>query len=101
MMIATIWRFRVNADAVEAFERIYGPHGDWAQLFASAAGYAGTELLRLDGEERIYLTIDRWHSADDYKKAKVVLATDYAALDRRCEAYTSEETWLGLHSVLA
>jgi heme-degrading monooxygenase HmoA len=99
-MIATIWRFRVPPAKVEAFERTYGPHGDWAQLFARAAGYAGTELLRLDDDEPVYLTIDRWLSAADYQRAKIELETDYAALDRHCEAYISEETWLGLHGVL-
>ena len=53
-MIATIWRFQVNHDAIATFERIYGPHGDWAQLFRRCNGYAGTELLKLDGEEPIY-----------------------------------------------
>ncbi len=31
---------------------------------------------------------------------KTLLERDYAALDRRCEAYTSEETWLGLYANL-
>jgi heme-degrading monooxygenase HmoA len=99
-MIATIWRFHVRTAAVDEFERVYGPRGDWAGLFARAAGYAGTELLRLDGDEPVYLTIDRWHSAADYHRAKAELETEYAALDRRCEAYASQETWLGLHAVI-
>jgi hypothetical protein len=28
-----------------------------------------------------------------------MLERDYAALDRRCDAYTSEETWLGLYTI--
>jgi hypothetical protein len=99
-MIATVWRFHVHSEATRAFERIYGPNGEWALLFARAPGYAGTELLRLDGAERIYLTIDRWHSAADYECAKLELDTEYAELDLRCEDYTSEETWLGIHTVL-
>lgn len=99
-MIATIWRFSVNHDAIEAFERVYGPHGDWPRLFARAAGYAGTELLKLDDDVGTYLTIDRWNSASDYHAAKAALAADYAALDRACEALTSGETWLGLHTLI-
>lgn len=98
-MIATIWRFRVPAESVAEFERVYGPEGDWALLFARAPGYAGTELLR--DAEGIYLTIDRWQSESDYRSAKKALEAEYAALDRRCEAYTSEETWLGLYTVHA
>jgi hypothetical protein len=29
-----------------------------------------------------------------------MLERDYAALDRHCDAYTSEETWLGLDTIL-
>ena len=97
-MIATLWRFRVSPAEREAFERAYGPQGDWAQLFARADGYLGTELLRQDDGD--YLTIDRWHSHADYERARAELAAEYAALDRRCEAYTSEETWLGLYTII-
>jgi heme-degrading monooxygenase HmoA len=97
-VIATLWRFLVRADAVDAFERAYGPRGEWAQLFARAYGYAGTELLRLDAEPATYPTIDRWLSAADHDAARTALAEDHAALDRRREAYTSEEAWLGLHT---
>jgi len=98
-MIATVWRFRVAAGKTGEFERAYGPKGDWAVLFARATGYAGTELLKLDGVEDAYLTIDRWHDENDFRAAKKYLADDYAALDRRCEAYTCEEAWLGLYTV--
>ena len=66
----------------------------------AATGYAGTELLKLHGEPATWLTIDRWRDEADYARAKASLADDYAALDRRCEAYTYDETWLGLHTVV-
>jgi heme-degrading monooxygenase HmoA len=99
-MIATIWRFRVRPGKADAFERAYGPRGDWARLFARADGFVDTQLLKLHAEIATYLTIDRWRSEAHYHRAKAVLADDYAALDRCCEAYTSEETWLGLHAVM-
>jgi heme-degrading monooxygenase HmoA len=98
-MIATIWRFRVPAASVEAFEHAYGPAGDWAELFARAPGYLGTELLKLDGEDGTYLTIDRWNTEAEFDATRKILEREYAALDRRCEAYTSEETWLGLYTL--
>jgi heme-degrading monooxygenase HmoA len=99
-MIATIWRFRVRPGLQDAFERAYGPRGDWARLFARGEGYAGTELLKVGAEAATYLTIDRWLSEAHFQRTKAALAEDYAALDRCCEAYTSEETWLGLHAVV-
>jgi hypothetical protein len=97
-MIATIWRSRVLPAAVDAFERVHGPHGDRAQRFARAGDHAGTELLRCEGAP-VCLSTDRWHNAAAHQYAGTGLAAEYAALDRRCEAYTSEETWLGLHEV--
>lgn len=99
-MIAAVWRFRVKSDATEAFERAYGPRGEWARLFARADGYVETELLKLEGEPFHYLTLDRWCSLMQFERAKVDLAADYDVLDRRFEAYTLEETWLGLYSII-
>jgi heme-degrading monooxygenase HmoA len=99
-VIATIWRFDVQPDALDAFESAYGPHGDWAQLFARAPGYAGTELLRLESTDAVYLTINRWQTLADYERFKANLGDDYAELDRRCEAFTLDEAWLGMHTVM-
>ena len=99
-MIAIVWQFRVRPENAEAFEQVYGPGGDWAHLFARADGYAGTELLKLDGQPAQYLTIDRWHDREHFDRAKALLAAEYAELDRRCEAYTSEETRLGIYGIV-
>ena len=98
-MIAIVWRYRVSASSADAFERAYGPRGDWARLFARAQGYIGTELLRIDGGDT-YLTIDRWAGRSEFDDAKRMLHDDYDALDRRCEAYTLEETSLGVFALL-
>jgi heme-degrading monooxygenase HmoA len=49
-----------------AFERVYGPEGDWAQFFRAGRGYLGTELLRDVEQPGRYLVIDRWESSDAY-----------------------------------
>lgn len=63
-MIALV--FRYEARDAEAFERAYGPEGEWAQFFRHGRGYIGTELLRDVEEADRYLVIDRWESADAY-----------------------------------
>jgi heme-degrading monooxygenase HmoA len=63
-MIALVFSYEVRD--VAGFERAYGPDGDWAQLFAGASGYIGTELLRDVETPGRYLVIDRWDSADAY-----------------------------------
>jgi heme-degrading monooxygenase HmoA len=63
-LIALVFRYEVR-DA-EAFERVYGPEGEWAQFFRQGSGYIGTELLRDVEEPDRYLVIDRWESAEAY-----------------------------------
>ena len=63
-MIALVFRYEVRDD--EAFERAYGPDGDWAKFFRQGRGYVGTELLRDVEAPSRYLVVDRWESADAY-----------------------------------
>ena len=59
-MIALVWRYEVLEEARAAFEATYAPTGAWAQLFARAGGYRGTELFR--AEDGSYLTLDIWRA---------------------------------------
>jgi heme-degrading monooxygenase HmoA len=93
--IVRIWRYRVDAPQCAQFERIYGGNGDWARLFAQGEGYLGTRLLRDPFEHGVYITVDRWRSADDWRAFLARFASDYAALDRACDALTREELDLG------
>lgn len=63
-MIALVFSYEVR-DA-EAFERAYGPDGEWAEFFRQGVGYIGTELLRDIELPSRYLVVDRWESADAY-----------------------------------
>ena len=93
--IVRVWRYRVAEPQRAEFERRYGADGDWAQLFARAEGYLGTQLLRDPLEAGVYLTLDRWRSAADFQAFLARFGAQYAALDRACDALTSEETDLG------
>jgi len=59
--------FSYDSRDADAFERTYGPDGDWATFFATGPGYIGTELLRDVEITGRYLVIDRWESAEHYK----------------------------------
>ena len=63
-MIALVFRYEVRAQ--EAFERAYGPEGEWAQFFRQGRGYVGTELLHDVEEADRYLVVDRWESIEAY-----------------------------------
>jgi heme-degrading monooxygenase HmoA len=63
-VIALVFRYEVRDP--EAFERAFGPEGEWAAFFRQGRGYIGTELLRDLEEPERYLVVDRWESADAY-----------------------------------
>jgi heme-degrading monooxygenase HmoA len=58
--------FSYEARDPEAFERAYGPEGEWAEFFGRGSGYVGTELLRDVENPGRYLVVDRWESREAY-----------------------------------
>ena len=93
-MFIRVWRYVAASGREADFERVYGPEGDWAQLFSVGDGYRRTELLRgaAAGE---YLVIDRWVSRDAWQAFLDAHRTAYDALDRRCRALTESEVPVG------
>lgn len=100
-MIVVIWRYRVRMGRESAFERVYGPRGDWAVLFRRAAGYITTELLQDASAPRLYLTIDRWQSETAYHAFRERQSQEYEALDAHCAALTESEEFLGTFLFIA
>ena len=97
-MIALIWRYEVLDEARAAFEATYAPTGAWAQLFARADGFRGTELFK--AEDGSYLTLDIWNSSADFEAFLAAHRDDYEALDRSTESWTASEHRLGEYEVL-
>lgn len=105
MTYVVIWEFEVPAERCDAFERAYGPDGDWVSLFQRSAGFLGTELLRetlddaVEDEEppqsRTYFTVDRWVSRDVYVAFSERWADAYAELDDQFLELCNVEVCLG------
>lgn len=90
-----IWQFRVRAGMEAPFQRIYGPQGDWAQLFRTGAGYLRTELNRSLTDPQVFVTLDFWTSQHAYDRFRGESSAGYDAIDARCEALTISELELG------
>lgn len=90
-----IWKFQVNPDKETEFQRVYGPEGQWVQLFRQGKGYRQTLLLKDLDVPGTYATIDLWESEAAYKTFKEVFAEEFEALDRACESLTQREEQLG------
>jgi heme-degrading monooxygenase HmoA len=90
-----IWEYAVRPDQLGGFVEAYGPSGAWAQLFRRAPGYRGTELYRDREDPLRFVTIDFWLNEAAWSAFRRDFAAEYAALDRRCEVFSSAERPLG------
>jgi heme-degrading monooxygenase HmoA len=90
MTYAIVWRYRVPAPSMDAFERAYGPDGAWVELFRRFPAFLGTALVRAD-EPGVYLTIDRWASAAAYEAFLRAAGAEYERLDGELASLTEAE----------
>ena len=94
-MIHIVWEFVVKEGAVEEFERVYGPDGAWAHLFASYPRFRGTALLRDEDTPRRYLTIDVWETDSDRRRVLTHEKARYRDLDEAMADLTESEDEIG------
>lgn len=92
---AYLWRYQVDPKRITEFLLAYGPDGEWVRLFRRDPAYLYTELLRDAGDDCIFITIDYWTSRAARDLFRERWSAEFAALDRRCEAYTQDEQLLG------
>ena len=90
-----IWEFRVRAGMEAQFEHVYGPTGDWAQLFSQNEAFIKTQLVRDSKKGRRYLTLDFWKSEEAYARFREKAAVEYQAIDERCGQMTETEREIG------
>lgn len=94
-MVTIVWEFRVKPGAIEEFENHYGPSGTWVSFFRKGDGYRETALLQDSSDPTRYLTLDTWDDEDSYRRFRETFAAEYAALDKVCAAFTTEERQVG------
>ena len=99
-MYCVIWEYLAKSGKEAAFERAYGPAGDWAALFARADGFVGVSLHRDVILPRRFIVIDRWSSPDAYEAFRSRYAVEYDALDKAYSALSDREAPLGSFETL-
>jgi heme-degrading monooxygenase HmoA len=90
-----VWRFRPPEGREQEFAEAYSGDGSWAQLFARATGYRGTQLLRPVEKGGWWLTIDRWDTTADFEAIGHDFGEEYRALDAELEGVAGEEEFVG------
>jgi hypothetical protein len=93
-----VWEFRSRTAKRRAFERAYGPDGEWATFFRKGKGFLGTELIRDAHNAGRYLTLDFWKSRKLYERFKNQNRETYELIDQRCESLTTQESEIGQFS---
>jgi heme-degrading monooxygenase HmoA len=93
-MFVILWEFKVKRGLEKTFESVYGPDGDWAQLFRRSPDYKGTRLIPDVSYPRRYLTFDYWATQKAFEAFRTQCVTEYAELDKRCESLTDSERHL-------
>ena len=99
-MFLVLWEFDVKQGCKERFGSVYGPDGDWAQLFRRDPAYLRTLLLRDLFRELTYLTCDFWENREVYKAFLLANSNAYHALDKTCEGLTLAERKIGAYERL-
>jgi len=95
MSYIVAWQFVVTTQDEKLFEAVYGPDGDWVQLFRRDPRYIRTDLVRDAENLRRYLTLDHWESQQAYDDFSAKFAEEYKRIDARCEAFTESEKLIG------
>jgi len=90
-----IWEYHVRPDRVDEFERLYGPQGEWIELFGRSTGYIRTELHRDRSQPNRFVTVDHRDSYDAWLDWRAGFASQFEELDRRGEQLTAEEWEVG------
>jgi len=94
-MFVTLWEYEVKPGCEESFENVYGPTGDWAELFRSDTNYHETRLLRDVTRPAVYMTMDFWASRQACEVFVASHAAEYKDLDAEGEKLTLSERRIG------
>ena len=94
-MFLVLWEYEVKPGNALEFENVYGSTGAWAQLFQRDARYLGTQLMRAIARPTYYLTLDARESRTAYEDFKSAHTIDYVEYDKKCDALTASEKFLG------
>jgi heme-degrading monooxygenase HmoA len=96
-MFLALWEYEVKPGCEERFETVYGPEGDWAQLFRRDGRYQETRLLRDPLRPGVYITLDFWSSRKDYEEFKATHCVEYEKIDAVGEGLTVRERCVGVY----
>jgi len=80
-MFLALWEYEVKPGCEQRFEKVYGPDGDWAQLFRNNSHYYETRLVRDGFRCEVYMTLDFWETRAAFEEFVLAHQIEYQAID--------------------
>ncbi len=96
---AYVWTYKVKPEQREAFAEAYGPNGVWPEFFSQSPGYIRTDILADNDDPNRFSTIDYFKNTEARPALVAEQAEAFAAIDKRWEEATVEETFIGVFAV--
>lgn len=90
-----IWEYLVKEEYTPQFEKVYGPEGDWVQLFKKSKGHIATDLHQDIANTYRYMTVDTWNSKEDRDSFRTTYSKEFENLDAHCERFMEKEELIG------
>jgi heme-degrading monooxygenase HmoA len=90
-----IWEFQAQAGREKEFEKIYGPEGDWVELFRKSKAFLRTEVYRDLETSGRYVTIDYFSSQAAFQSFLKEFRERYGSLDQLGETVCASEKRIG------
>lgn len=95
-----IWKYTIALDFESEFLSAYRIDGDWSELFSRDSNYIKTDLLQDSVHKDQYMTVDYWNSKSARDSFRSKYSKEFEELDRRCEAFTKKEVFIGDYVIL-
>ena len=91
-MYVIVWKYKVEPEKREKFEKTYGPEGLWADFFRTSAYYRGTCLFKSEKASDVYMLLDFWKTKEAYDHFTTTQADTYQQLSLQFQDVYQEET---------
>ncbi|HJW96737.1 MAG TPA: antibiotic biosynthesis monooxygenase [archaeon] len=78
-MKGNIWEFHVKEGCERQFEAMN--RRNWPNFFMSSPHYRSTDIAKNLENSRIYLTVDKWDSREDFEEFKKAHRSEYDTID--------------------
>lgn len=94
-MYKVIWRYKVKAEFVKDFLKIYDSSGEWVQIFSESSDFIKTELFNDVNAHQYFLTIDYWKSKEAYENFYLSYKNKLDSIDAKGNCLTISEEKIG------